>query len=188
MAPGRNAGVDIRRYALLSSLTLVTGGCDRGDFASGSVAVRDSAGVTIVENRSSDAATLAWFVDDTPVMDLGRAEGDGADVFGYVRPVIRLRTGNLAVADAGAHEIRVFYYVLNGREGRARGAQVASWGTQQNRNAVGQRVLARGEENGCGIHHHEHSNSSGLPCCDDALEFVYIGRTCMAVPGAPQPG
>lgn len=132
MTLARDELVDIGRYALLSSLTLVIGGCDRGDSASGSVAVRDSAGVTIVENRSHDGPDLAWIVDDTPLVELGRAEGDGAEVFAYIRHVIRLRTGALAVADAGAREIRVFdqagrHAFTVGRQGEGPGEFTNLW-------------------------------------------------------------
>lgn len=93
---------------LLASLVLGVVGCGRGDPAAGAAVARDSAGVTIVENRLSDGPALAWFDDDTLMLEVGRAEGNGADVFVQIRHVIRLRTGELVVADAGAREIRVF--------------------------------------------------------------------------------
>src|SRR5688572_9568886 len=106
MAVARCAGARVPRSAMMCGVMLVIAGCDGGAFTSGSMSVRDSAGVAIVELRSTDEAGLAWPVDAMPASDIGRAEG--ADVFGVLRRVIVLRAGGLAVADASAREIRMF--------------------------------------------------------------------------------
>lgn len=108
MRLGHNLAVDLRRNALRVGLTLLVAGCDRADRAPDATIVRDSAGVTIVENRSNNAETPDWVVSESPTLDVGSAEGNGADVFGVVRQVVRLRNGSVAVLDASAREIRVF--------------------------------------------------------------------------------
>lgn len=98
----------MRFHVVFSAVMLVIAGCGRGEVASDPAAARDSAGVIIVENRSEHGPNLRWEVEALPVVELGRAEGNGPDLFGSVRHVIRLQTGELAVADAIAREVRVF--------------------------------------------------------------------------------
>lgn len=71
--------------------------------------MRDSAGITIVENPNRFALdTLSWQADTSAILRIGVLEGNGPDVFGRIAGVARLSDGRLAVADATAHEIRFF--------------------------------------------------------------------------------
>jgi len=112
-----------RRWLLASVLTVSACASD-GDRQDVSV-VRDSAGIVIVENR--DAPEIpAWHVDPNPLLEIGRAEGEGPDVFGLVRHAIRLPTGEIAVADGRAMDIRLFgsdgsHQVTFGRQGEGPG-------------------------------------------------------------------
>lgn len=75
--------------------------------------VRDSAGVTIVEHPFDPAeppseSPVPWTLADEPALELGRMEGEGPDLFGEIRDVAHLPSGDVAVADVQVPEIRVF--------------------------------------------------------------------------------
>ena len=74
-----------------------------------STIVRDSAGVLIAESPL-EASGEEWRLQLPPVLQIGRTgETDaGPDVFGRIVQVIRLSSGDIAVADGLAGEIRVF--------------------------------------------------------------------------------
>ncbi len=70
---------------------------------------RDSAGVRIVESP----APLwhhgeGWIVDSVPVVSIGSSEGSDAYLFSYITGALRLPDGAIIVADAGAHQLRLF--------------------------------------------------------------------------------
>lgn len=97
------------RNATLGTLPLLLLACggEGGDNTALAPTVRDSAGVRIVEHPA------AVFEQDTvalgnPIMVIGAAEGDGADVFGAISGVARLSDGAVAVLDRQAAEVRVF--------------------------------------------------------------------------------
>ena len=72
-------------------------------------AVRDSAGIRIVENAGPAwTRGQAWRVDDEPLTAVGVAEGDAHYQFGIVGDAVRLGDGTLVVSDAQANELRVF--------------------------------------------------------------------------------
>lgn len=99
----------IRRLLLPAATSLMATACTAGDSASRASIVRDSAGVRIAENPSQ-ASGEAWRLQIPAVLEIGRSEGrgPGPDLFGSVQQAIRLSTGNVAVADGLAAEIRVF--------------------------------------------------------------------------------
>jgi hypothetical protein len=113
---------------LASLLVAALSGC--GDAASGAAAgpvVRDSAGISIVENLGP-----AWGEDDrwtlsaTPELDIGVIEGDQNYQMFRVYDATRLPNGSVAVANGGTNQIRVFdgsgRFVKNiGREGEGPG-------------------------------------------------------------------
>jgi hypothetical protein len=71
-----------------------------------SVAVRDSAGVRIVENRGVDALpALAWRVDEAPLVDIG---GEGGPALHQVTDACRLADGRIVVASSGTQQLHVF--------------------------------------------------------------------------------
>ncbi|MXX35613.1 MAG: hypothetical protein F4Z50_12760 [Gemmatimonadetes bacterium] len=97
------------RLLLPTVTSLLATACLSGDSASHSSIVRDSAGVRIAENPS-DARGEEWRLQIPAVLEIGRSEGQGPgpDLFGSVRHAILLSTGDIAVADGLAAEVRVF--------------------------------------------------------------------------------
>ena len=82
--------------------------------------VRDSAGVTIVENeRSAPDTRLGWRIAESPTLSIGAFEGDPAYELYQVMDAARLPDGRIVVANAGTGELRVF---------DASGAHLESWG------------------------------------------------------------
>ena len=71
--------------------------------------VRDSAGITIVENaRPALGSRLGWRVGETPAVSIGTEEGDLGEMLFDVRDATRLADGRIVVANAGTSELRVF--------------------------------------------------------------------------------
>ena len=93
---------------LLTTASLLLSSCT-SDNPSPSTILRDSADVLIAENHS-DASTDEWQLQLPPVLEIGRADGDedGPDLFGSITQAIQLSTGDIAVADGLAREIRIF--------------------------------------------------------------------------------
>lgn len=82
--------------------------------------MRDSAGVTIVENeRAAPETRLGWLIAETPTVSIGAFEGDPAYELYQVRDASRLPDGRIVVANGGSGELRVF---------DASGSHLASWG------------------------------------------------------------
>lgn len=107
----------------LLALTLLSAACapgsDRPDGPT-TATLRDSAGVTIVENRATALdADAPWTVGAEPMLDLGTVEGEGPEAFFRVSDVHRAPDGRVFVADAGSAEVRVF---------SADGSHLATWG------------------------------------------------------------
>ncbi len=104
---------------LLGSLCVACGGDGGGGPQS---TVRDSAGVTIVENRSPlPDSRLGWRVGPEATVLIGTAEGDPAYELFRVGGAMRLSDGRIVVANAGTGELRVY---------DAKGIHLASWGGQ----------------------------------------------------------
>lgn len=90
-------------------------------------AVRDSAGIEIVESRvpSGDTART-WWVDEAPLLEIGLEDGPAEYQFSQVEGALRLPDGRVAVADGGSREIRFFdadgdFLSVSGRRGDAPG-------------------------------------------------------------------
>lgn len=118
----------IRPLAMLGTLGLLCASiatlasCGAGDRAGAAPIVRDSAGITIVEN----VAPLwtdenAWRVEAGPTLDIGVLEGDPAYQFFRIRGVARLSDGRIVVANGGSGELR--YYDPTGRHLLSTGGQ-----------------------------------------------------------------
>ena len=103
------------RAAVLAAAALVASACDTGETGPRAT-VRDSAGVTIVENRLP-ASALPWIVGEEPAVVIGTAEGPEAEQLYLVRGVTRLSDGAIAVVNGGSNELRVY-----GPDGAYRGA------------------------------------------------------------------
>ena len=97
-----------RPTLLFTAATLLLTSCT-ADNPSPTTILRDSADVLIAE-IPSDASADEWQLQLPPVLEIGRADGDedGPDLFGSITQAIRLSTGNIAVADGLAREIRIF--------------------------------------------------------------------------------
>jgi hypothetical protein len=92
---------------------VVSGGCG-GEDPGPRTAVRDSAGVRIVENEAPDPTRLpAWSLSAEPSLDIGRLEGTEVEALFRVVSAVRLADGRVAVANAGTSEVR--YYGPDGR-------------------------------------------------------------------------
>ena len=98
-----------------------------------STIVRDSAGVRIAESPL-EASGAEWRLQLPPVLQIGRTGGgdDGPDLFGRVMQVIRLSSGDIAVAEGLANEIRIFdagggHQRTFGRSGEGPGEFTTLW-------------------------------------------------------------
>jgi hypothetical protein len=67
-------------------------------------AVRDSAGIHIVEVTPGTADEPAWRIDPKPVLDIGGGPGGLYQVAGAVR----LSDGRIAIANGGSREVRIY--------------------------------------------------------------------------------
>ena len=84
--------------------------------------VRDSAGVTIVENgRPLPDSRLGWRVGPEASVSIGTAGGDPAYELFRVGDAMRLSDGRIAVANTGSGELRIF---------DSEGVHLESWGGQ----------------------------------------------------------
>ena len=120
------------RFALpcipLALLTAVA--CGGGADASGRGAVRDSAGIEIVENTQPTwTEAAAWRLSDAPTLDMGGTEGDSAHEFFQVAGAVRLSDGTIVVANNGTHELR--YFGSDGTPGERVGGKGAGPGEFQ---------------------------------------------------------
>ena len=105
-----------------TAVSLAVGGSALGMDSGLQSVVRDSAGVTIVENENPAAGTrLGWRIGAEPTLSIGAAEGDPAYELFRVADATRLPDGRIVVANAGSAELRMF---------DASGAHLASWGGQ----------------------------------------------------------
>ncbi|WP_419941903.1 hypothetical protein [Candidatus Palauibacter sp.] len=107
-------------FALLCCFPIACGGgvADRGG---PTVAVRDSAGVRIVENqRPAEMSRLGWRVGPEPSVSIGALEGEEPYLLHWATARM-LPDGRIAVANGGSDEVRVF---------DPSGGHVATWGGQ----------------------------------------------------------
>jgi hypothetical protein len=102
-------------------------GCESLDQSGPTTEVRDSAGVTIVENNGDLGADGGgWWVDPDPTLSIGTFQGDPVFQLYQVQGAARLQDGRIVVSNAGSGEIRVFdgegrFLVAHGRKGEGPG-------------------------------------------------------------------
>ena len=95
-------------------------GSARGADAGLQSVVRDSAGVTVVENERPAAGTrLGWRIGPAPTLSIGAVEGDPAYELFRVADATRLPDGRIVIANAGSAELRMFDET---------GTHLGSWG------------------------------------------------------------
>lgn len=93
---------------------LSVGACDEGQIPSSAFAVRDSAGVEIVESVAPVwPPAPAWHVAADPVLQIGQVDGPEPYQLDRVVGAVRLSDGRIVVADGGSRRIR--YYDRSGR-------------------------------------------------------------------------
>jgi hypothetical protein len=88
-------------------------------------AVRDSAGIVIVENDAAMAES-GWHVSAEPLLQIGVAQGNAPYEFDDIEAVWRLADGRIVVADGGSRQIRFFdaagvFLSASGRRGAGPG-------------------------------------------------------------------
>jgi hypothetical protein len=71
-------------------------------------AVRDSAGISIVEPRASEPKPAQWAVDTEPYWLVGELEGQTEYLFSRIAGALDLGDGRVVVADGGTNELRFF--------------------------------------------------------------------------------
>lgn len=112
-------GTGPRRSSAVALLTaglwpLAVTGCGGGGSSSPGFQVRDSAGVTVVENTAPRwGEDAGWSLSERPSTSIGVLEGDPEDQLFRVRGAVRLEDGRLVVANAGTGEVR--FYSPDGR-------------------------------------------------------------------------
>jgi hypothetical protein len=97
----------LRRRLALASIAAATAACGDAGTASHTT-VRDSAGITIVENAAPDSASETWWSVGSPVTSIGGAEAEGGSALFRVASALRLADGGVVVADGGSAELRFF--------------------------------------------------------------------------------
>jgi len=110
------------RIRLAGVLAVLSAACGTGGDSGPSLRseVRDSAGITIVENaRPVTGSRLDWRVGEAPAVSIGSLEGDEGDMLFLVLDATRLPDGRIALANAGSSELRIF---------SADGVHLATWG------------------------------------------------------------
>jgi len=91
----------------LISLTLLSA-CSSGG-ASSTAAVRDSAGIQIVENIDfAWQDGQGWQLSQAPLLDIGILDGDSMYQLYQVAGALKLDDGRIVVANAGSYELRFF--------------------------------------------------------------------------------
>jgi len=122
------AGVPLRRArALVLALAFGMTACGAGERGGAGAVVRDSAGITIVENASPVwGVGEGWRVALEPAVEIGVVEGEDAYQLDRVADAARLADGRIVIADGGTNELR--YFDPDGRHLRTVGGEGAGPG------------------------------------------------------------
>ena len=115
------------RYLALVAIVFLSG-CSPDSTVPGTT-VRDSSGVTIVENPKV-APEFDWALTDAPVVEIGGADlGEEYELYS-VRSAERLSDGRIVIGNGGTHELR--FYSPDGAFLRSAGGQGEGPGEFQN--------------------------------------------------------
>jgi hypothetical protein len=83
--------------------------CQDADVQTANVAVRDSAGIEIIENAGDPwSAEELWRVEAEPVVRIGAIEGGESYLFDGIRGIVVLDDGRIVVANSGDNSLRWF--------------------------------------------------------------------------------
>jgi hypothetical protein len=103
-------------------LLFLTGGCGVEASSAPTATVRDSAGVTIVENPGAEVpGGGGWTLAAQPRLAIGSLDGPEESQLFQVRGALRLPDGRIAIANEGSHEIR--YYQTDGSHSHSLGGE-----------------------------------------------------------------
>lgn len=119
----------MKQFVLCLVPILVVVACGGGEAGVPTASVRDSAGITIVENTGDGtvwAGGEAWVMSERPLLDIGTLEGDEAYQLFQVSDAVRLPDGRVVVANNGSSELRFFdangrHLLSTGRKGEGPG-------------------------------------------------------------------
>ena len=111
-------------FASLALCAFCLGGCS-ADAGSSAITIRDSAGITIVDNDVERLRT-ACALDTAPAVRIGTSEGDEAYQLHRVFGARRLRDGRIVVVNQGSQQLRFYdangtFLSASGREGKGPG-------------------------------------------------------------------
>ena len=111
------------RAALLAAVPALLAGCQDGQApVGGTFKVRDSAGISIVENpQPPDGSRLGWTIGPEPAVSIGAVEGEEPYMLAGAIDATKLSDGRIVVANVGTQELRVF---------DPAGVYLATWGGQ----------------------------------------------------------
>lgn len=122
-----NQPSSVRTYAVIVCAMTVAA-CGSADRTAPGLAVRDSAGITIVENRDNGAWDEggAWRLSAEPSVDIGVASGPSEDRLFQAWDAAQLRDGRIVVVNGGTNELRFYdrtgeHLFTAGREGEGPG-------------------------------------------------------------------
>lgn len=108
------------RFLPLVAASLPLVACANTDAAAPAAAVRDSAGIAIVEHTHADSAALTWWsLEPSPAIDVGGAEVEESYSLYQVSDALPLPDGGLVVVNGGAADVR--YYDAAGTHVRTSG-------------------------------------------------------------------
>ncbi len=94
--------------SLLMGLSVATGSCGRDRTVENGVVVRDSAGVTIVENPAPSWSDHEGWRLSQPVVDIGALEGAPEYQLYRAASGVLLDAGTIVIGNAGTHELRFY--------------------------------------------------------------------------------
>jgi hypothetical protein len=101
--------VVLRRCIVGAGLALfITAACIPDDRQAGVAQVRDSAGITIVENPVPEAGRVFAVIDSEPLVEIGVAEGDPAYELFSVSDAGVLSDGSIVLLNSGTRDFRVY--------------------------------------------------------------------------------
>jgi len=99
-----------KRMSFVAAMApLLVLGCGESDPPSPSHAVRDSAGVRVVDNHAPTwTGAQGWRVPSEPRLEIGEQSGDAAELFSNVAGVVLASGDRIVVADGASGTIRLF--------------------------------------------------------------------------------
>lgn len=99
----------IPRWLAFLSLAAFVAACAPASDNGPDFAVRDSAGVEIVEsNVAAWGEEARWSVDSTPILVIGQEEGEDAHMLSIVRGALRFDDDSIVIADGSTRQLRLF--------------------------------------------------------------------------------